>query len=392
MAQASYEAPDPDALERIYVERYYISDDVDACDTDGGSLPEGSVTYRVFADLKPDYLLETVFGRIVNGIAHPLTISTTTEFFNNEDRGDVFGGSFNLGQANDNTVALDSYLAFGNSVEDYYAVPKDLDTDGSVLGGMNNDGGSCIAADGLLSNSDTTACEPLTVIDGMIPGLQIAFNSVGLSTNDTTATSNSVHMFNDFNSGDDCYLDNAAWAPLGGAGAVTEENMILIGQFTTNGELSFKLNMRLRIPSELVCDSSICESFIDYSAEIFPEDTMGQPNYVNDRLIQIPSLIFNSSTASFNCSTTAVGVAEQNSESFSVFPNPVQDVLTVQMMENGLGNTLQMSIIDLQGRTVLSENKTQSNLRTDVSALPAGVYILELRSSLGVSSRRFLKE
>jgi len=391
IAQATYESPDPDALERIYVERYYISDEADACDTDGGSLPVGSVTYRVFADLKPDYLLETIYGTVVEGNAHPLTLSTTTEFFNNEDRGETQGGEFSLSQVNDNTVALDSYLAFGYSVQDFYALPKDVDTDGSILGGMANDGGSCATAEGLLINTDSLACEPITLVDGMIPMTSSSFITVNLASNDTLATENSIHMFDDVNSGSDCYIDNGAWAALGGLGGVTEENMILIGQFTTDGEFSFELNMRVRIPAALQCDSSICPTNIDYYAQLFSSDTLGQPNYVTDRLIQIPSLVFNSSTASFNCSTTAVGVTEENAVDFAIFPNPVEDFLTVQLKDETDG-AVQLSIIDLQGRVVMTERQTNAIMTSDVSTLPAGVYILELRSSMGTSTSRFIKE
>ena len=43
-------------LENIIVEKFYISDANDAAaNLDGGVLPVGSVTYRIYADMLPGY-------------------------------------------------------------------------------------------------------------------------------------------------------------------------------------------------------------------------------------------------------------------------------------------------------------------------------------------------
>jgi len=44
---------DKKALEGIIVEKYYVATSADLKDTVGGALPKGSVTYRIYADLKP---------------------------------------------------------------------------------------------------------------------------------------------------------------------------------------------------------------------------------------------------------------------------------------------------------------------------------------------------
>ena len=58
-------------LEQVIVEKYYISNaadeaaaDVDATDMGYpiGALPVGSVTYRIYADLLPDYKLQAVYA------------------------------------------------------------------------------------------------------------------------------------------------------------------------------------------------------------------------------------------------------------------------------------------------------------------------------------------
>jgi len=151
-------------LEDIIVETYYVSDANDATDTDGGSLAEGSVTYRVFVNMLPGFELQAIYGNA----NHELFLETTTEFFNNEDRGEETGDVINDTRLDENTVALDSWLTLGAASDEHIGVPKALDTDGSIVGGDNNDGGSDGVAGGLLSNADVAAGMPLTTADGLI--------------------------------------------------------------------------------------------------------------------------------------------------------------------------------------------------------------------------------
>src|ERR1700741_5535124 len=77
-----YIAHAQNGLEKIIVEKYYVSNLADASGSIG-TLPSGSVTYRVYADMLPGYKFQMAYG---NG-THPIRIATSTTFFNNEDRG-----------------------------------------------------------------------------------------------------------------------------------------------------------------------------------------------------------------------------------------------------------------------------------------------------------------
>jgi hypothetical protein len=59
-------------LENVYVERYYVSDAIDAANSND-PLPAGSVTYRIYADMLPGYTVQTVYGVP----AHPLSMTTS---------------------------------------------------------------------------------------------------------------------------------------------------------------------------------------------------------------------------------------------------------------------------------------------------------------------------
>lgn len=278
-ANAQYVPPDCGALEQITVETYYIGNADDAADTDGAGVPQltaGAKTYRIYVDLKPGYSLESVYG---DG-THGLNLTTTTEFWNNTDRGDVTGDLIDAGRLDENTVALDSWLSMGAASEDHWGVLKSADTDGSIVGGANNDGGSNGVPGGLLVNADINAGIPLTTADGLTPGTVPAVTAVGVD----------LSMFSDV-PGASFNVTNGAWAVLGGTIGGTPENKVLIAQLTTSGQLSFNLNMRVHIPDSLQCQSPGCHVNMDFYATIQPADTAGG-DITTDNICTHPTLIF----------------------------------------------------------------------------------------------------
>jgi hypothetical protein len=107
-------------LENIIVEKYYISDANDSVGTDAisanpGTLPVGSVTYRIFVDMLPGYNLQAIYGVPTGALSneHEFRISTTTLFFNNEDRGATTPNAINNNFLDNNSVMLDSWLSIG---------------------------------------------------------------------------------------------------------------------------------------------------------------------------------------------------------------------------------------------------------------------------------------
>ena len=91
-------------LEKIIVEKYYITDanDASANGTDG-ILPVNSTTYRIYVDMLPGYKFQAAYGVE----KHELRIATSTTFFNNLDRGSTTP-SYTKNQAKNNRVMLDS--------------------------------------------------------------------------------------------------------------------------------------------------------------------------------------------------------------------------------------------------------------------------------------------
>ncbi len=420
---AQYAPPDPSGFQGLVVETYYVADEEDAADTDGGpGLVAGAKTYRVYAVMLPGYKLVSV-GGFTN---HPFTLSTSTSFFNNEDRGEAWGRDIPAQHLNKNTVAIDSWLSFGPASTLHWGVLKTEDTDGSVVGGPNNQSG-------LLANDDAAAGAPLTVSDGLLdlgtaPG---TINSVGVMPDCFDPGGSNTYT-----------SENFAWAILGGVSGPTASNKVLIGQFTTDGEFSFCMNLSLRIPDSLVCDDPNCHTLLQFYSEVLDSDTAGQ-GFAGQNIFSHPTLCFNSASGQVDClgvpNGTALpgtacddgnadtsndqysaecvcwgqdctgeyggdalpgtpcddgnpdtsddvwqtgcicagftGMDERTSDILRISPNPTRDMLVVELASSG--GPVRWEVRDLAGHAVLQGTHPGSGRITlDMSGIANGAYLL----------------
>ena len=232
-------------LEKVIVEKYYVSDSNDFTDTSGGIVSIGSTTYRIYIDLAPGSILKKIYG----DPNHPFEITSTEVFFNNILDGKSFGKDLTKVSLSENTVALDSWITLGQvpkkqGTKTYYGILKNQDDDGSFIGGINNDGGSSLIATGLLINNDPSCGIPLIVSDG-IDTMTVTPNSwsdAGVvdftSGNDSTIFGSLVPKKEFISTGFE--LRNS-----GVTGVNLDSNQIIIAQLTTKGDLSFKLNLEI---------------------------------------------------------------------------------------------------------------------------------------------------
>ncbi len=397
-SNAQYTPPDPGGLEGIIVETYYVADANDAADQDGndGTLTAGSRVYRVYADLKPGYKLLTV-GGFAN---HPLTFNTTTNFFNNLDRGEAWGDAINDIHLDKNTVAIDSWLAMGAASDAHWGVLKADDPDGSIIGGVNNDGGSNGVPEGLLVNDAAAAGTPLTTADGL------------WNVSVPPATSYVGNAPECFNTGGNAYSDdNFAWAVLGGIEGPTEDNRILLGQFTTDGVFSYCLNLWVRIPDSLVCNDPNCHTILEFYGNLLESDTIGG-GFASDNKFTLDGLCFTSDELQADCQGVlggnalpgtacddgnpdtaddvwsadcicegSVGIAEREAPALRVFPNPTRDHVNIMLSQANAGR-MTIELRDARGQLVIVRNTParqgdRSEL-LDLSALSNGLYFLQV--------------
>lgn len=219
-------------LDSLIIETYYISDVNDtSVNVDGGTLPIGSVTYRIYADMQPGYRFQALYGVPT----HTLSISTTTTFFNNIDRG-ATSPTYTKTQARDHTVMLDSWFSVGAACTGNFGVLKSEDDGVSTV--VNNDG--------VLTNSVSAIGIPLTQEDGLIAGSPETVTFVGLS--------NELDVFGDGSIVGNLFMtDNGSIASLNGSrGADTTVNKVLIAQITTDGQMCYEFNIQIRSSTGVV--------------------------------------------------------------------------------------------------------------------------------------------
>jgi hypothetical protein len=214
-------------LEGIVVEKYYIADAADAA-ASVGTLPVGSVTYRVYADMLPGYKFQALYGNV----AHPLKISTSTSFFNNEDRGATTANAIASAQLKNNTVALDSWFTVGASATGQFGVLKTDD----------NGAANLLTLSSILNNTNALIGTGLKTQDGNIAGSPEAVTFVGFDPTGGLFDATSQ-------SGNSLIITDGAVSALNGATGPTAANRILLGQFTTDGVFRFEFNIQIGTPT-----------------------------------------------------------------------------------------------------------------------------------------------
>ncbi len=228
-------------LENIIVETYYVSNAADSIQADAestdnglptGSLPVGSVTYRIYVDMLPGYKLLAVYADKTRG--NDLKVTTTTSFYNNPS-GSTTSASSKTSIKN-KLRALDSWVSLGGVATGQYGILKSEDN------GLLNNVTTASNTAGVLLNTDTAAGIPLTTQDGMITGTGIqsasflGFNDELAVFGDGTVVGNSITV-----------IDGSVFTTDGAIGP-DAGNKILIAQVTTNGHLTFELNLLLKAP------------------------------------------------------------------------------------------------------------------------------------------------
>ncbi|MEI6852483.1 MAG: hypothetical protein WCL06_06550, partial [Bacteroidota bacterium] len=221
-------------LENIIVEKYYISDATDAAGS-SGTLPVGSVTYRIYADMLPGYKFQMAYGTS----NHNLKFTSTTSFFNNTDFG-ATTPTYSKGTAKYNTTMLDSWLSVGAACTNNFGILKSEDN------GVNN----VVNADGLLHNTDPLMGIPLTTQDGLIAGSPQAISFIGMDAGQINA--GAADVFGDGSVvGNSFILTGSAWTTLssGSTGPIPATNRVLIAQITTDGVFHYELNVQIGTPT-----------------------------------------------------------------------------------------------------------------------------------------------
>ena len=232
-------------LEKVIVEKYYISNAYDTSSNNyAGNLPVGSTTYRIYADLLPGYKFLAAYG----SPEHTLKIATTTNFFNNTDHGAIIPNVIPYRTLRKNTVMLDSWLSVGAAGEDCYGILK---TDDDTLETIKHE-------KKFLANTKKPMGISLVEKDGIVRHENVPrpfFFHID----------SAVKIFDGNHPGGLFEIKNGAWACLGGSKGADSltNNRVLIAQVTTDGELSFDLNIQVATPIKGVSQRFVARNPIE---------------------------------------------------------------------------------------------------------------------------------
>jgi len=235
-------------LQKIIVEQYYVSNTADSIAASNdmssqgyqtGTLPSGSITYRIYADLLPGYTLQDLYGINNAGDTHALMFSTSTVFYNSSTGNYLVKWKAN--KTLNNVLALDSWFSLGAACTNEFGILKADEPAGtslvaSVSGNPN----------GVLLNKSLVAGIPLTTSDGYSPGTPSAAQSIGITTNDPAANDASIFTNGEYVGSLFTTSDGSIYVFGGVTGPDT--NKVLIAQMTTNGKFCFQLNLQLGTP------------------------------------------------------------------------------------------------------------------------------------------------
>jgi hypothetical protein len=220
-----------DGLEGIIVEKFYVSTKADnAGKMYSGDLPKGSVTYRIYVDLKPGYRFQLAYG----DPKHPLIIQSSENFFNHIEVGNIQPNVIPERTYKKNIAMLDSWLSIGACAEGHLGILKEYDDTISDK--------FIVFEKGYFRNKKKII--PLYEKDGMKRPAFVPFPTF-YNMDSLSFVLGSATLSNRLK------IDNAAWACMG-RGAVGIDslttNCVLIAQLTTHGSLNFELNLQIGAP------------------------------------------------------------------------------------------------------------------------------------------------
>ena len=90
-------------------------------------------------------------------------------------------------------------------------------------------------------------------------------------------------------------------------------------------------------------------------------------------------------------STEIVPIKEDQTPKLTLFPNPVQDMLSIEIANAGLIPT-QIEIVGIDGKVALRSVLHIDNCYISVSSLPKGLYLLRSSNGTCTANMKFIKQ
>jgi hypothetical protein len=87
-----------------------------------------------------------------------------------------------------------------------------------------------------------------------------------------------------------------------------------------------------------------------------------------------------------SCNLCIVGFEQVSSTEFSVYPNPSNDILNVNLSA-AAGDLVTVQILDATGRLLVSQQATTSTIQLETQSLSSGVYFVQVSTNTSRSTK-----
>ena len=96
------------------------------------------------------------------------------------------------------------------------------------------------------------------------------------------------------------------------------------------------------------------------------------------------------STRGATALSVSLGISENNLLSFEMYPNPVSDVLNIQLPTST--EKAEVSVFDYTGRLVSSKTISSNDTAIDVQKISKGIYMIRVAANNKIGVQRFIKK
>ena len=87
---------------------------------------------------------------------------------------------------------------------------------------------------------------------------------------------------------------------------------------------------------------------------------------------------------------STAGISENNLLSFEMYPNPVSDLLSIQLPTGT--EKAEVSVFDYTGRLVSSKTISSNDTAIDVQKISKGIYMIRVATNTKIGVQRFIKK
>ena len=102
------------------------------------------------------------------------------------------------------------------------------------------------------------------------------------------------------------------------------------------------------------------------------------------------SYAYHGGNRGFTTLSVTLGISENKLLSFEMYPNPVSDVLNIQLPSGT--DKAEVGVYDYTGRLVSSKTISSNDSTLDVQNISKGIYILRVTTNTKIGVQRFLKK